>query len=50
MRELILFSVIFSAIFSEIMNNLPKSDSQVLSEKAEGMESGVLMYYAEQLQ
>ena len=41
---------IFSAIFSKIMNNLPKSDSQVLSEKAEGMESGVLMYYAEQLQ
>ncbi len=40
---------IFASIFSKITNSLPKSESQILSEKAEEMESGVLMYYAEQL-
>lgn len=40
---------IFESIFSKITNSLPKSESQILSEKAEEMESGVLMYYAEQL-
>ena len=41
---------IFASIFSKITSSLPKSESQILSEKAEEMESGVLMYYAEQLQ
>ena len=40
---------IFASIFSKITNSLPKSESQILSEKADEMESGVLMYYAEQL-
>ena len=40
---------IFASIFSKITNSLPKPESQILSEKAEEMESGVLMYYAEQL-
>ncbi|MEE1086350.1 MAG: signal peptide peptidase SppA [Schaedlerella sp.] len=39
---------IFMQLFSEIKESLPKSESQVLLEAAESMESGVLMYYAEQ--
>ena len=39
-----------SSFFSKIGSMMPKSDSQVLKETAAEMESGVLMYYAEQLQ
>ena len=39
-----------SALFSELERMIPKSEAQILKETAEEMESGVLMYYAEQLQ
>ena len=39
-----------SALFSELECMIPKSEAQILKETAEEMESGVLMYYAEQLQ
>ena len=35
-------------LFSHIQNLIPKSESQVLLETANELESGVLMYYAEQ--
>ena len=38
----------FTQLFSMIQESVPKSESQVLLETAETMESGVLMYYAEQ--
>lgn len=41
---------ILSALFSEVRGMIPKSEAQVLRETADEMESGVLMYYAEQLQ
>ena len=39
---------IFTQLFAEIKQCIPKSESEVLLETAETMESGVLMYYAEQ--
>lgn len=41
---------LFSEIFAGVKNMLPKSEAQVLTETAAQMESGVPMYYAEQLQ
>lgn len=41
---------IFAALFAKIEESTPKSEAQILTETAEKMESGVLMYYAEQLQ
>ena len=38
---------ILMELFAEIKASIPKSESQVLLETAESMESGVLMYYAE---
>lgn len=38
-----------SSFFSKVESMMPKSDSQILKETAAEMESGVLMYYAEQL-
>jgi len=40
---------IFSSLFSEVKDMIPKSEAQILTETADKMESGVLMYYAEQL-
>ena len=37
-------------LFSGVSALIPKSEAQVLKETAEEKESGVLMYYAEQLQ
>lgn len=39
---------LLTQLFSAINKNTPKSEAQVLLETAETMESGVLMYYAEQ--
>ena len=39
---------VFLSFFSQLGNILPKSESQVLVETADQMESGVLLYYAEQ--
>ncbi|XCP83767.1 signal peptide peptidase SppA [Roseburia hominis] len=39
----------FSSLFSELKEIVPKSEAQILTETADKMESGVLMYYAEQL-
>lgn len=41
---------IFADFFVKIKELIPKSEAQILKETAEEMESGVLMYYAEQLQ
>lgn len=41
---------IFADLFSKASELVPKSEVQVLKETADEMESGVLMYYAEQLQ
>ena len=38
---------VWASLFSKVEKLLPKSDSQVLAETAEKLESGVLMYYAE---
>ena len=38
---------VWASLFSKVEKILPKSDSQVLAETAEKLESGVLMYYAE---
>lgn len=43
-------STLLSELFSGIASMLPKSEAQVLTETAAEMESGVPMYYAEQLQ
>lgn len=40
---------ILSSLFSEVKEMIPKSEAQILTETADKMESGVLMYYAEQL-
>lgn len=39
---------LLTQLFSTFQKNTPKSEAQVLLETAETMESGVLMYYAEQ--
>ena len=39
----------FSSLFAKIESIIPKSEAQILTETAAGMESGVPMYYAEQL-
>ena len=39
-----------ASLFSQIRDVVPKSEAQILRETADEMESGVLMYYAEQLQ
>ena len=41
---------ILSELFSKASDLVPKSEAQILKETAEEKESGVLMYYAEQLQ
>ena len=41
---------VFSSLFAKIENIVPKSEAQILTEIAADMESGVPMYYAEQLQ
>lgn len=41
---------IFSSLFAKIESLVPKSEAQILKETAAEMESGVPMYYAEQLQ
>lgn len=41
---------VLAALFSKAESIIPKSEAQILKETAEDMESGVLMYYAEQLQ
>ena len=38
-----------ASLFSKAESIIPKSEAQILRETAEEMESGVLMYYAEQL-
>lgn len=38
---------VFAEFFAEIKSCIPKSESQILLETAESMESGVLMYYAD---
>lgn len=38
---------VWASLFSKVEKLLPKSDSQVLAETAEKLESGVFMYYAE---
>lgn len=40
----------FSSLFAKIETMIPKSEAQILTETAADMESGVPMYYAEQLQ
>ena len=40
---------IFASFFSELRELVPKSEAQILKETASSMESGVPMYYAEQL-
>jgi len=39
-----------SSLFAQVKNLVPKSEAQILTETAADMESGVPMYYAEQLQ
>ena len=41
---------VFASLFSEIKELIPKSEAQILEETAARVESGVPMYYAEQLQ
>ena len=41
---------ILSQLFTQVSGLVPKSEAQILKETAEEKESGVLMYYAEQLQ
>ena len=40
---------LLASLFSEAESIVPKSEAQILKETAEEAESGVLMYYAEQL-
>ena len=40
---------VFASLFSEIKELIPKSEAQILEETAARVESGVPMYYAEQL-
>lgn len=39
-----------SSLFAQVQKLMPKSEAQILTETAAGLESGVPMYYAEQLQ
>ena len=39
----------FSSLFAKVESVIPKSEAQILTETAADMESGVPMYYAEQL-
>ena len=39
-----------SSLLAEVKDLVPKSEAQILTETAADMESGVPMYYAEQLQ
>lgn len=41
---------ILSSLFAKIEGLVPKSEAQILTDTAAGLESGVPMYYAEQLQ
>lgn len=41
---------VFASLFAKAQSMIPKSEAQVLKETADEMESGGLMYYAEQLQ
>lgn len=41
---------VLASLFAEAKELVPKSEAQILRETADDMESGVLMYYAEQLQ
>ncbi len=41
---------LFSSLFAQVKGLMPKSEAQILTETAADMESGVPMYYAEQLQ
>ncbi len=43
-------SDMISSLFAQIKSLVPKSEAQILTETAADMESGVPMYYAEQLQ
>lgn len=43
-------SDLLSSLFSQVKQLVPKSEAQVLTEAAEKLESGVPMYYAEQLE
>ena len=40
----------FASLFAQVKDLIPKSEAQILKETAADMESGVPMYYAEQLQ
>lgn len=40
----------FSSLFAKVESVIPKSEAQILTETAADMESGVPMYYAEQLE
>ena len=39
----------WSSLFAKVESMIPKSEAQILKETAAEMESGVPMYYAEQL-
>lgn len=41
---------VIASLFAEVKGMIPKSEAQILKETAASMESGVPMYYAEQLQ
>lgn len=41
---------LLASLFAEVKEMVPKSEAQILRETADDLESGVLMYYAEQLQ
>ena len=43
-------SGVFASLFAQVKDLIPKSEAQILKETAADMESGVPMYYAEQLQ
>lgn len=48
--EPVLGDNVLASLFAELKGMIPKSEAQVLQETAASMESGVPMYYAEQLQ
>lgn len=43
-------SDLFASLFARVEEVIPKSEAQILTETASKLESGVLMYYADQLQ
>lgn len=43
-------SDVLASLFAQAKDLIPKSEAQILTETADKMESGVPMYYAEQLQ